>query len=215
MHFINAIASPRFSTVPRCFSGERASGIWPWPWRSQWFRELDFAKSDSRLSRVDLRMSLRRVLVFSGPYQGPLNNQGVARKGGQHCQQPGTRRAPFGRGDSGRHLDFEPQFVAPGTKRRSSLRSRSASTGRNVFRGPFQVRFDMSLAKQFALTERSNLRFQADSFNVFNHPDFDAPNNNVDFFPNYAGPPANPPQGSLGIIQHTIGSPRFCNWACT
>ncbi len=67
----------------------------------------------------------------------------------------------------------------------------------------------MSLAKQFALTERFQLRFQADAFNIFNHPDFDAPNNDVDFFPNYAGPPAIPPQGSLGIIQHTIGSPRF------
>jgi hypothetical protein len=67
----------------------------------------------------------------------------------------------------------------------------------------------MSLAKQFPLTERFKLRFQADAFNIFNHPDFDAPNNNVDFFPITPDPPANPPQGSLGIIQHTIGSPRF------
>ncbi|MGB2636638.1 MAG: TonB-dependent receptor [Candidatus Acidiferrum sp.] len=116
-------------------------------------------------------------------------------------------------------LDFEPQFVAPGTNgvppcdpappQCDYYESLYGSTGRNVFRGPFQVRFDMSLAKQFALTERFNLRFQADAFNIFNHPDFDAPNNNVNFFPNYTGPPANPPQGSLGVIQHTIGSPRF------
>jgi hypothetical protein len=46
-------------------------------------------------------------------------------------------------------------------------------------------------------------------FNIFNHPDFDAPNNDVDFFPNYSGPPSFPPEGSLGIIQHTVGSPRF------
>jgi hypothetical protein len=46
-------------------------------------------------------------------------------------------------------------------------------------------------------------------FNLFNHPDFDAPNNDVDFFPYYAGPPSIPPTGSLGYIQHTIGSSRF------
>lgn len=48
-----------------------------------------------------------------------------------------------------------------------------------------------------------------DAFNVFNHPDFDAPNNDVDFFPGYAPPVQIPPAGSLGVIQHTIGSPRF------
>ena len=83
------------------------------------------------------------------------------------------------------------------------------NSGRNIFRGPFQVRFDMSLAKEFPIKERFRLRFEADAFNIFNHPDFDAPNNDVDFFPNYEGPPSNPPDGSLGVIQHTIGSPRF------
>lgn len=113
--------------------------------------------------------------------------------------------------------DFEPQFVAPGTNGVPPCdasgcdlyESLYGTTGRNVFRGPFQVRFDMMLAKQFALTERFQLRFEADAFNIFNHPDFDAPNNDVTFFPNFAGPPSIPPQGSLGIIQHTVGSPRF------
>jgi Carboxypeptidase regulatory-like domain/TonB dependent receptor-like, beta-barrel len=114
-------------------------------------------------------------------------------------------------------LDFAPQFVKPGTNGVPPCDSSGCdlyeslygNTGRNVFRGPFQVRFDMSLAKEFPIKERFRLRFEADAFNIFNHPDFDAPNNNVTFFPNYTGPPANPPQGSLGVIQHTIGSPRF------
>jgi hypothetical protein len=113
--------------------------------------------------------------------------------------------------------DFEPQFVAPGTNGVPPCdasgcdlyESLYGSTGRNVFRGPFQVRFDMMMAKQFALTERFQLRFEADAFNIFNHPDFDAPNNNVTFFPFFSGPPSIPPQGSLGYIQHTVGSPRF------
>ncbi len=113
--------------------------------------------------------------------------------------------------------DFSPQFVAPGTNGVppcdasgcDDFESLYGTSGRNTFRGPFQIRFDMSLAKQFALTERFRLRFEADAFNMFNHPDFDAPNNDVDFFPYYEGPPVIPPKGELGLIQHTIGSPRF------
>lgn len=113
--------------------------------------------------------------------------------------------------------DFAPQFVQPGTNGVPPcdasgcdlFESLYGTTGRNTFRGPFQVRFDMSLGKEFALTERFRLRFEADAFNIFNHPDFDSPNNNVTFFPNFVGPPSIPPEGSLGMIQHTIGSPRF------
>jgi hypothetical protein len=113
--------------------------------------------------------------------------------------------------------DFGPQFVAPGTDGVPPcdatgcdyFESVYGNTGRNIFRGPFQVRFDMSLAKDFAIKERFHLRFEADAFNIFNHPDFDTPNNDVDFFPNYEGPASVPPEGSLGYIQHTIGSPRF------
>jgi carboxypeptidase family protein/TonB-dependent receptor-like protein len=113
--------------------------------------------------------------------------------------------------------DFLPQFVAPGTNGVPAcdatgcdmFESLYGNSGRNLFRGPFQVRFDMSLAKEFPIKERFRLRFEADAFNMFNHPDFDAPNNNVNFFPNFTGPPSIPPQGSLGVIQHTVGSPRF------
>ena len=82
-----------------------------------------------------------------------------------------------------------------------------------MFRGPFQVRFDMSAGKEFQIHERYHLRFNAAAFNIFNHPDFDTPNNDVEFFPNYEGPPTIPPKGSLGIIQHTIGSSRFLQLA--
>ena len=113
--------------------------------------------------------------------------------------------------------DFLPQFVAPGTfgvpacdsSGCDNFESLYGNTGRNTFRGPFQVRFDMSVAKEFPIKERFQLKFEADAFNIFNHADFDAPNNDVTFFPNFVGPPSIPPEGSLGVIQHTIGSPRF------
>jgi hypothetical protein len=112
---------------------------------------------------------------------------------------------------------FAPQFLAPGqsgvppcdASGCDLFESLYGSSGRNLFRAPFQVRFDMTVAKEFKLNDRFLLRFNADAFNIFNHPDFDAPNNNVTFFPNFSGPPSFPPEGSLGIIQHTIGSPRF------
>jgi len=37
--------------------------------------------------------------------------------------------------------------------------------------------------------------------------------NDVSFYPNFDPPPVFPPSGSLGIIQHTIGSPRFLQLA--
>ena len=117
--------------------------------------------------------------------------------------------------------DFLPQFVAPGTHGVPPCdatgcdlyESLYGDSGRNIFRAPFQVRFDMSLGKEFVLNERFRLRFNVDAFNIFNHPDFDAPNNNVTFFPYYSGPPSIPPVGSLGIIQHTLGSSRFLQFS--
>lgn len=112
---------------------------------------------------------------------------------------------------------FSPVFLAPGQSGVPPCDATGCDlyeslygySGRNMFRAPFQVRFDMTLGKAFQISERYRLRFNFDAFNIFNHPDFDAPNNNVTFFPNFVGPPSFPPVGSLGIIQHTIGSSRF------
>jgi hypothetical protein len=113
--------------------------------------------------------------------------------------------------------DFYPQFVQPGTNGVppcegtlcDQYESDFSNNGRNLFRAPFGVRFDMSLGKVFTLNERFRLRFNFDAFNVFNHPDFDAPNNQATFFEDYSPPPLATPEGSLGIIQHTVGSSRF------
>lgn len=99
-----------------------------------------------------------------------------------------------------------------GTKLCDTYETPFGNGGRNIFRGPFQTRFDLAAYKEFSITERVKLRYEADAFNLFNHPSFDTPNNNVSFYGyQYSGPPTlyNPPRGSLGYIQHTIGSPRF------
>jgi hypothetical protein len=112
--------------------------------------------------------------------------------------------------------DFAPQFLQPGQSGVPAgdiYESLFAGNGRNMFRGPFQTRFDMSLAKEFVLAEKYRLRLNFNVYNIFNHPDFDAPNNDVTFFAGFEPPPVFPPEGSLGIIQHTIGSPRFVELA--
>lgn len=105
-----------------------------------------------------------------------------------------------------------------------------ATGGRNIFRGPFQNRFDFGLSKNFKIKEAWALRYDVIAFNIFNHPSFDIPSNDVEFNPFYANPPIYgfgrypacvqstgaytcPPSGSLGVLQHTIGSPRFVQMA--
>ena len=98
--------------------------------------------------------------------------------------------------------------------------------GRNIFRGPFQNRFDFGMSKNFKFKEKWALQYDVIAFNIFNHPSFDVPSNNVNFNPFFANPPIYgfpgfpacvpstgayvcPPTGNLGTLQHTIGSPRF------
>jgi hypothetical protein len=109
------------------------------------------------------------------------------------------------------------------TKTCDTFENGYASGGRNIFRGPFQNRFDFGAFKNFRLTERFALKYDVNAFNIFNHPSFDIPNNNVDFNA-FCNPPspsfscsslgyAFPPIGHLGNLTHTIGSPRFVQMA--
>jgi hypothetical protein len=50
------------------------------------------------------------------------------------------------------------------------------NVSRGLFRGPGLFDFDTSLFKKFRLSERLNLQFRAEAFNIFNHPNFAYPN---------------------------------------
>jgi len=43
---------------------------------------------------------------------------------------------------------------------------------KNAVIGPPLADFDFAMKKQFNLSERTNLQFRAEAFNVFNHPNF-------------------------------------------
>ncbi len=63
-------------------------------------------------------------------------------------------------------------FQAPLSGTRGNL-------GRNVARGPGFYEIDTALQKKFALTERWNLDFRAEAFNLFNHPAYANPSGNL------------------------------------
>jgi hypothetical protein len=51
--------------------------------------------------------------------------------------------------------------------------------GRNVLRGFGASQADVALQRQFHVTEKVSLRFRAEFFNIFNHPNFGNPNNDL------------------------------------
>jgi hypothetical protein len=74
--------------------------------------------------------------------------------------------------------------------------------GRNLYRGPFQQNWDFSLIKHFKLTERQDLRFTADFFNIWNHA-------------NFANPLVTDIEGgtAFGKIVSTTGTPRLIQFS--
>jgi Carboxypeptidase regulatory-like domain len=105
-----------------------------------------------------------------------------------------------------------------------SLETSYGNNGRNIFRAPFQTRFDVSVFKNFRFGERFALKFQADAFNIFNHPDFDAPLGNFALnscfnpfpcFPNTTQilSASTPNPQNYGVIKQTVGSNRFLQLA--
>jgi hypothetical protein len=74
--------------------------------------------------------------------------------------------------------------------------------GRNIYRGPFQQNWDASLIKYFKFSERQEVRFTADFFNVWNHTNFANPSvTDVE-----AG-------SAFGKIIGTVGTPRLIQFS--
>lgn len=72
--------------------------------------------------------------------------------------------------------------------------------GRGVYRGPGLADLDVSLFKNTKLSERTNLQFRAEVFNVLNHANFGTPNATV-----FSGAAFNP---SAGLITTTNTTSR-------
>lgn len=75
------------------------------------------------------------------------------------------------------------------------------NSGLGIAQGPGQVNFDVSVIKNTRLTEKQNLQFRAEFFNIANHPVFGNPGvarNNANLF---------------GVINSTVGNPRLIQFA--
>jgi hypothetical protein len=133
---------------------------------------------------------------------------------------PGFTPQTAGNGQGGLNPNaFAPQFLAPGqdgVPAGDTLESAFSNNGRNLFRGPFQKRADLSIYKDTAITERVHIKYAFNIFNLTNTPSFDTPNNNVSFNNGFNNPPTFFSSGAaaavgsgFGSIQNTLGSARL------
>jgi len=76
------------------------------------------------------------------------------------------------------------------------------NAGRNILQGPGLATTDLSLAKKISLTERLNLQFRTEAFNIFNHTNFNTPNPVV-----YAAQTGGP-SPTAGVITSTSTTSR-------
>jgi hypothetical protein len=84
---------------------------------------------------------------------------------------------------------------------------------RNLYHGPFQQNWDFSLIRHFKLSERQDLRFTADFFNLWNHANFGVPQ--VTDYEQYLLWAASGSNGTdpFGEIVNTTGTPRLIQFS--
>jgi carboxypeptidase family protein len=75
------------------------------------------------------------------------------------------------------------------------------NTGRNFLRGPGFTNFDLSLFKDFKFTERLNLQYRAEFFNIFNHTQWFGINTSISNVANESSAVTNP--GVFGQLSTT------------
>ncbi|MBL8213943.1 MAG: TonB-dependent receptor [Bryobacterales bacterium] len=95
---------------------------------------------------------------------------------------------------------FDTSFNTAGAAWANPAQFTFGNAGRHILRGPGRVNLDFSLFKAFVLREQMRLQFRAEFFNLFNTPQFDAPNASI-------GSP------NAGIITTVLGNPRQVQFA--
>lgn len=72
--------------------------------------------------------------------------------------------------------------------------------GRNILRGDMLAQLDISVLKDFVITEAKRVQFRSEFFNITNHPTFALPGTNID-------------QSSGGQVSSTLNSDRIIQFA--
>jgi hypothetical protein len=89
--------------------------------------------------------------------------------------RPNLTGAPlelFGSGYPGGKIFSKAAFAAAPTGQQGNF-------GRNVLRGFDATQADIGVQRMFRLTDKVGLRFRAEFFNIFNHPNFGSPTNSL------------------------------------
>jgi hypothetical protein len=87
------------------------------------------------------------------------------------------------------------QFLNASLRGTQVLDSTLAVSGRNGLYGPAFKNLDFAVHKNVPVSERVNLEFRGEVFNVFNRPQLDIPSNNLS-------------ASTFGVIQQTVGDSR-------
>ena len=112
---------------------------------------------------TDLVVVVRTGFPFNGSVSSPV--EGSAPRADRIAGQPVWLLSPQMPG--GRSLNPDAFAVPPA--------GQQGSESRNDIAGFGLTQVDVSLARQFSLTERIHLQFRTDAFNILNHPNFTNP----------------------------------------
>jgi len=91
----------------------------------------------------------------------------------------GPNRIFNGTGGGTASAATNPFFRRVGTGTLASGSGRFGNFGRNVFHGPGDIIFDVSLIKRTRIGEDKSIEFRAEAFNVMNHANFGNPNGSI------------------------------------
>ena len=91
---------------------------------------------------------------------------------------PASRHVLGGANASSNINYFNATFALPPVNA-AGVYTRPGNLGRNHFFGPGYDDLDLSAFKGFHVTDRVNAEFRAQAFNIFNHPQFNGPDTNI------------------------------------
>ncbi len=219
--FLPNQAQPQDSTTPQA---ERGNSSFDIRRRFTWNFTYQFPKMSGSFARLKNGWGLNGVLNLQDgqPWQLNYEFQGDYSGAGEGFDRPDIIGTPQYSGNPAQYLNLS-AFAAPCTWNPALDPGATDETncvagtrhfgdlGRNSLRGPSFKEFNFSVFKDTAITERVNLKFQADFFNLFNHPNFSNPSM-PNFIANIGSPDAATGQHS-GYYQITatgdvgIGNP--------
>jgi hypothetical protein len=148
----------------------------------QKFKFLKYATQDWSLEGIVVARSgvpFNALLIFESPDPTGFVDARPDRVPGQ----PVWISAPTAPSGKMLNVTYDPSGNITGGAFAVPSTLRQGTEGRNDIPGFGLTQIDLSIARKFRLTEKLNLQFRADAFNVFNHPNFTNPDGLIELGP--------------------------------